>query len=103
MLLQTNVTLFCGNYQQPLYPLITWFRASNYHPNAGGNFFGRLSRFRGMIRRPTLLEVVTYFSSCESKDRRDKIFALISLVEGPESEALDEVLPNYSFSLGEVV
>jgi hypothetical protein len=56
-----------------------------------------------MHRRPTLLEIVTYFSECESKDRRDKIFALISLVEGPERDALDGILPNYSLSLNEVI
>jgi len=103
MLLQTNVMLFCGEYQQPLYPLITWFQRSDYQVTTGGDFFGRLGRFRKMIRSPTLLEVVYYFWKCESKDRRDKVFALISLVEGPEREALDGILPNYSLSLGEVI
>jgi hypothetical protein len=56
-----------------------------------------------MIRQPTLLEVVYYFWRCDSKDRRDKIFALISLVEGAERQALDGVLPNYSLTLNEVL
>ena len=56
-----------------------------------------------MVRRPTLLEVVHYFSKCESKDVRDKVFALISLVEGPEREALMRHLPDYTLSLNEVV
>jgi hypothetical protein len=103
MLLQTKVTLFCGDYHQPLYPLIDWFRGSRYGRNNSNDFFSRLSMFRDMLRRPTLLEIVTYFSACESKDRRDKIFALISLVEGPEQEALMEHLPNYRLSLGEVI
>jgi len=114
LLLQSNVTLFCGEYQQPLHPLITWFQRCKYQITVwshgtshqrGTNsyFFGRLTQFRRMIRRPTLLEVVTYFSGCESKDRRDKVFALISLVEGPERDALDGVLPNYSLSLNEVI
>jgi hypothetical protein len=115
MLLQMNVTLFCGEYQQPLYPLITWCRRSkfqitvwshgrsSYQIGFNWDSFGRLIRFREMHRRPTLLEIVTYFSECESKDRRDKIFALISLVEGPERDALDGILPNYSLSLNEVI
>ncbi|KAM0710668.1 hypothetical protein Q7P35_001406 [Cladosporium inversicolor] len=114
ILLQTNVMLFCGEYQQPLYPLIDWFEKCEYQLTVwypGGSYqtvtnshcFGRLRRFRDMIRKPTLLEIVTYFSECESKDRRDKIFALISLVEGPEREALNGILPNYSLSLCEVI
>jgi hypothetical protein len=114
MLLQTNVMLFCGEYQQPLYPMIAWFQrsdyqvtrwshGSSYQVSTSWRFFGRLSSFRKMVRQPTLLEVVYYFRECESKDRRDKIFALISLVEGPEREALDGVLPNYSLTLNEVI
>ena len=114
MLLQTNVMLFCGEYQQPLYPLIAWYerskfrvtvwsRGGQYQVGTNWGFFGSLSRFRKMVRQPTLLEVVFYFRKCDSKDRRDKIFALISLVEGPEREALDGVLPNYSLSLNEVI
>lgn len=115
MLLQTNVMLFCGEYQQPLYPLITWYERSKFrvtvYSRGGGqyqvgtnwDFFGSLSRFRKMVRQPTLLEIVFYFRKCDSKDRRDKIFALISLVEGPEREALKGVLPNYSLSLNEVI
>ena len=56
-----------------------------------------------MIRQLTLLEIVFDFRTCDSKDRRDKILALISIVEGPEREALDGVLPNYSLSLNEVM
>jgi hypothetical protein len=103
MLLQTNVMLFCGEHQQPLYPLITWFQRSNYQVSMGGDFFGRLSRFQKLVRHPTLLEVVYYFWRCEAKDRRDKIFALISLLEGSEREALNGILPDYSLSVGEVI
>lgn len=103
MLLQPNVTMFCGEYQQPLFPLLQWLQFSEYKDMTQRDFIYRMCRFRDMVRRPTLLEIVTYFSACESKDTRDKIFALISLVEGPERDALMQHLPDYSLTLSKVV
>lgn len=103
MLLQPNVIMFCGEYQQPLFPLLQWLQFSEYNSMIHHDFIYRMCRFRDMVRRPTLLEIVTYFSACESKDIRDKIFALISLVEGPERDSLMQHLPDYSLTLGEVV
>lgn len=59
VLLQMNVTLFCGDYQQALYPLIEWLHHSRYISVSSLDSFGRLSRFRSMVRRPTLLEIST--------------------------------------------
>lgn len=103
VMLQSKVTLFCGKHQQPLYPLIKCLWRSTFFWECNAGSLTRLSHFRGFTRKPTLLKLITYFSACVCKDVRDKVFALISLVDDTERVALMELLPDYRLNLGQVL
>lgn len=102
VLLQRNVVLFCGEYRQPLYPLITWLEESATFYSCSSTELRRVSRYAGRKRKPTLLNLIQYFEGCRCKDARDKVFALVSLVDDEERTVLMQQLPDYTLNLGQV-
>lgn len=102
-MLQDNVQLFCGEWQQPLYPLIDCLWHSTFIGKSNVKSLSRLSAIKDFPRKSTLLRLITFFAECVCQDVRDKVFALIGLVEDTERIALMERLPDYSLKLGQVL
>lgn len=101
VLLQKNVIVCCGPYQQPLDQLLEWgslqqrqFRTRNPISDNIGTYSQE-----GPV---ALLTLLVWFADCQCTDARDQIFALLSLMEEEECVAFEPYV-DYRLRLGDVV
>jgi hypothetical protein len=110
VLLNHTVILFCGQYTQPMHPLIAWTR------NQGGSWrsdisttiiFSELSQTVEWFsfRKAPVLRLLTLagFRKQESTDPRDKLYALLSQVVEHERVALRPYFPDYGLTLSQML
>lgn len=105
LLLNPNVVLFCGEYRQPLHPLMEWQRKQGRALDLLSDTFFNIETGVEWYqwRQAPVLRILTWASSHKSTDVRDKMFALLSLVVEHEREALKPYFPDYGLTVSQVV
>jgi hypothetical protein len=108
LLLNPSIVLFCGQYTQPLHPLIDW----TMHQYDGKHFTmsGIFSDLRRAVewfrwRKAPVLRLLTWAGHAkhQSTDPRDKLYALLSQVVEHERAALQPYFPDYGLSLSQLL
>jgi hypothetical protein len=105
LLLNPNIVLFCGEFTQPLHPLIEWSGLQGRSLHIQSDLFHSLEIGVEWFswRKAPVLRLLTWAGYHQSTDVRDKLFALLSLVVEHEREALLRYFPDYDLSLAQVV
>jgi hypothetical protein len=110
VLLNPKVILFCGQFNQPLHPLIQW--AENQHTQGrrdvttSGIFWDLSQTIEWFsFRKAPVLRLLTWAGATkqQSSDPKDKLYALLSQVVEHEREVLRPYFPDYSLSLSEML
>jgi hypothetical protein len=105
LLLNPNIVLFCGEFMQPLHPLIEWSGLQGRSLILQSDLFHSLETGSEWVswRKAPVLRLLTWAGYHQSTDVRDKLFALLSLVVEHEREALLRYFPDYDLSLAQVI
>jgi hypothetical protein len=110
VLLNPTVILFCGQYTQPMHPLIEWTKSQGGHWRSEistTTIFSELSQIIEWFsfRKAPVLRLLTLaaFTKQQSTDPRDKLYALLSQVVEHEREALRPYFPDYGLTLSQML
>jgi hypothetical protein len=110
VLLNPTVILFCGQYTQPMHPLIAWTERQSGHWRRDISTTTIFSELNQTIewfsfRKAPVLRLLTLagFRKQQSTDPKDKLYALLSQVVEHEREALRPYFPDYSLTLSQML
>lgn len=108
LLLNPNITLFCGQYAQPLHPLIDWTMSQYVNSDIPlFHVFSDLRKAVGWFRwqKAPVLRLLTWagHANHQSTDPRDKMYALLSQVVERERAALRPYFPDYGLTLSQLL
>jgi hypothetical protein len=108
LLLNPVIVLFCGQYIQPLHPLINW--TMNQYDGKNFTMFDIFSDLHRAVewfrwRKAPVLRLLTWAgqSNHQSTDPRDKLYALLSQVVEHERAALQPYFPDYGLELSQLL
>lgn len=110
LLLNPKVVLFCGQFSQPLHPLIQWTKSRDQRSNSAVNPSGIFYDLSEVIewfsyRKAPVLRLLTWagLSGKQSTDPKDKLYALMSQAVEHEREALRHYFPDYGLTLSQML
>lgn len=105
ILLNRTIILHASGYSQPLHPLIDWESNQGRTLTLNSTLFADISSAVDWAkwRRSPVLRLLTWARKHQSRDRRDKMFALLSLTAEHERAALGHYFPDYRLDLAQVV
>jgi hypothetical protein len=110
VLLNPNVILFCGHFNQPLHPLIQWTENQDRQGKRDVTTIGIFWDLSQTIewfsyRKAPVLRLLTWAGATkqQSTDPKDKLYALLSQVVEHEREGLRPYFPDYRLTLSRML
>ena len=110
VLLNPIVVLFCGQFNQPLHPLISWTEKQRGQRKLDVSTTGIFWDLNQAIewfgfRKAPVLRLLTWAGATkqQSSDPKDKLYALLGQVVGHEREALRSFFPDYDLTLSQML